>query len=198
MAQVRYYIAVLHNLVKFTQFFLHILLRPQTFWDRITKAAKTADSFSSSHWVRLDEPGRYIGIWDDVGSSSSQTDVRKPFALQKIVEDDDVDNAQLKSLLRDIPPQVDGVARVFLQEVFDDDIGETEPASGEGFPYEFSSLRSATGSFLSLITNQPYGRQSRWYFLESFTIEESQLGNLGVTWVNSKRFLRFQAIDNRL
>lgn len=197
MAQVRSCIAVYHNLVKFTKIFLQILLRPQSIWDRITRAAKTVDLFSSSRWGRLDQPGRYIGIWDDVGSLSSQTDILKPFVLQKIVEDDDVDNAQLKSLLRDIPDQVDGVARVFLQEVFDDDIGENKPASGEGFPYEFPSLRSAMRSFLSLITNQPYGRQSRWYFLESFTIDESQLGNSEVPWVNSERFLRFQTIDNR-
>ncbi|KAK1483359.1 hypothetical protein CCUS01_15784 [Colletotrichum cuscutae] len=143
----------LAHLTIFTLLFLLRLLRPQAFWARITRASKTAELYSSDEWVCLYESGRFIGIWDDVGSSSGQTDAQEPFTFQDAVKDDDANNAQLDSVMSGIPPQMNGVARVFLQETFEDDLRENESASGEGFPYKFPPLRAVTMGFLSLITN---------------------------------------------
>ncbi|KXH43912.1 hypothetical protein CNYM01_12418 [Colletotrichum nymphaeae SA-01] len=188
----------LAHLTVFTLLFLLRLLRPQAFWARITRASKTAELYSSDNsdeWVRLYEPGRFIGIWDDVGSSSGQTDAQEPFAFQDAVMDDDANNAQLDSLMSGIPPQMSGVARVFLQETFEDDLRENDSTSGEGFPYKFPPLRAVTMGFLSLLTAHPKARPVRWYMLESFIMITSQKS---VDYVNTKRYLRFQGIDGQL
>ncbi|KAK1477661.1 hypothetical protein CTAM01_15111 [Colletotrichum tamarilloi] len=144
----------LASVIAFALGFLVSLLRPQSFLNRITRAAKTAESYHTDLWIRLYEPGRFIGMWDDIGASSSQTDAWEPFSLRNTVKANDDNNARLESLMSALPPQADGVARVFLQELFDDDVRDNDSTSGTDFPYKFPPLRIATVGFLSLISNQ--------------------------------------------
>ncbi|KAK1488466.1 hypothetical protein CABS01_02096 [Colletotrichum abscissum] len=188
----------LASVIAFALGFLVSLLRPQSFLNRITRAAKTAESYYTDLWIRLYEPGRFIGIWDDVGASFSQTDAWEPFSLRNTVKANDDNNARLESLMSALPPQADGVARVFLQELFDDDVRDNDSASGMDFPYKFPPLRIATVGFLSLISNQYWASPLRWHKIESFNFIESKRGSPQVRWVNVVRYLRFQVIDNRL
>ncbi|KAK1704881.1 hypothetical protein BDP67DRAFT_570577 [Colletotrichum lupini] len=158
----------------------------------------TAESYYTDLWIRLYEPGRFIGIWDDVGASFSQTDAWEPFSLRNTVKANDDNNARLESLMSALPPQADGVARVFLQELFDDDVRDNDSTSGTDFPYKFPPLRVATVGFLSLISNQYWASPLRWYRIESCNFIESKRGSPQVRWVNVVRYLRFQVIDNRL
>ncbi|KAK1542074.1 hypothetical protein CPAR01_05461 [Colletotrichum paranaense] len=144
------------------------------------------------------EPGRFIGKWDDVGASFSQTDAWEPFSLRNTVKANDENNARLESLMSALPPQADGVARVFLQELFDDDVRDNDSTSGMDFPYKFPPLRIATVGFLSLISNQYWASPLRWHRIESFNFIASKRGSPQVRWVNVVRYLRFQVIDNRL
>lgn len=129
-------------------------------------------------------------------------DTENPFTFRSDV-DNSANNARIESFMDNIPVQRHGVTRVFLQELPSDDVRENDSTSGQDidFPHRFPSLANNAAGFLSLITNQPYIRPSRWFKPESFTLVERTAevmdrGRPG--WVNVVRYLRFQDTGDKL